>query len=86
MPASEVAEGQGRPERDAGARVVSVHDRAHVVTAGIETVNRGPILLQDPCVGVGLETDRSAEIGRMDTQRKKRRVFDRSDSWVGRMA
>ncbi len=36
MPAGDIAERQRRPERDAGSRIISVHDRSHVVAAGIE--------------------------------------------------
>ena len=80
MPAGDVAEGQGRSERDAGPRIISVHDRTHVVAAGIQARDGGAILAQNPGLAIRSKADRRAQIRRIDTQRVKRRPLDRRDA------
>src|ERR1700736_3574546 len=82
MAAGDVAECQGRPERDAGPRIISIHDRTHVVAAGIETRDNGAIVAENPGMAIGSETDRRAEVRRIDPQRVKRGLLDRCDAWI----
>src|ERR1700694_4053130 len=86
MQAGEVAECQGRSERDAGPRIVSVHDRTHIVAAGIEPRDHSTVFSQNPGVAIRPEANSGAEIGRMDAKRVEWRLLDRRDARVRRMA
>src|SRR5260370_29078990 len=86
MAAGDVAECQGRPERDARPRIISVHDRAHVVAAGIKARDNGAIVAQNPGMAIGPEPDRRAEVRRIDPQRVKRWLLDRCDAWIRTVA
>ena len=86
MAAGDVAECQRRPQRDAGPRIISVHDRPHVVAAGIETGDRHTIRVQHPRIGIGSKADGGAKVRRIDPKRIKRRALDRGDAGIGRMA
>src|SRR6266851_557831 len=86
MAAGDVAECQGRPKRDTGPRIISVHDRAHIVAAGIKAGNGSSIVAQNPGMAIGSEADRRAEVRRIDPHRVKRRLLDRRDAWIRPMA
>src|SRR5229473_1255083 len=86
MAAGDIAECQGGTERDAGSRIIPVHDRTHVVAAGIEALDRRAVRSQDPRMLVRLEAYCRAQIRRKDPKRKERRALDRRDTGIGRAA
>src|SRR5262249_11707397 len=51
-----IRENEGWPKRDPGARIVSAHDRRHVVAADEQAWNRFAHFGQYPAIGVGLQT------------------------------
>src|SRR5215471_15346234 len=53
MTAGNVAEGQRRPKRDAGARIVAAHDARHVVAGRIEPGNDAAFGIECPRVLIG---------------------------------
>src|SRR5258708_14047420 len=85
MPAGDVAECQGGPERDAGPRIIPVHDRPHVVAAGVKSGDHGAILSQDSHMAIRSKTDRRAEFRWIDPERAKWRLLDRPYPPVGPM-
>src|ERR1700736_5733787 len=86
MAAGDIAECQCGAQRNAGSRIISVHDRSHIVAASIEAHDRRAIRSQHSRMRVGLEADGRAEIGRKDPQSKEWRTLDRRDTWIGRVA
>ncbi len=86
MTSGDVAECQRRSERNAGPRIVTIHDRSHVVATGIETGDRHAIRVQDSRIHVGSKADSGAEVRRIDPKRVKRCTIDRRDAGIGRMS
>src|SRR3954465_12856484 len=82
MPPRDVTERQRGPQRDPLPGTIAVHDRAHVVAAGVEARNRRAVLAQHARPGVHLHANRRAEIGWIDAHRKERRADDGRDAGV----
>src|SRR6267142_4048648 len=85
VPAGDVAECQRRPERDARPRIISVHDRTHIVAAGIQARDDGAIVSENSCMAIRLQADRRAEVRRINPKRVKRRLLNRCDAWIRRV-
>src|SRR6201988_3719822 len=83
MLAGDIAKRQRRSERDAWPRIIAVHDRAHVVAAGIEAFDDSAVFSQHPGMAIRLQADGGAEIGGIDAKRVERRPFDRRHAWIG---
>ena len=47
MLAGDIAEGQGRTERDAGARIIAAHDARHVVADGMQPFDRDALPVEN---------------------------------------
>src|SRR5437868_5055070 len=86
MPPRDIPERQRRPQRDPWPRIIAVHERAHVVAAGIEARDRRAVLAQYARLGVHLHADGRTEIGRVDPHREEWRTNDRRDARVGLVA
>src|SRR5260370_35053540 len=84
-----MAEGEGRPERVARSWIAAVHDRVHIVAAGVRLADRGSATVQHSAVLVGEQARRGSEVARIDRDGIERRLFDRRNArvWlVGRIA
>src|SRR3954463_10919257 len=82
MTAGNVAEGQRRPKRDAGAGIIAAHDARHVVTGGIEPRNDPSFCIQRPRILVGDDAGIGAEIADHHLDGVERTVLDGRDARV----
>src|SRR5260370_39201030 len=73
----EIAEGERRTERDARTRIGAVHDRVHIVAAGVKLADRGSATVQHSAVLVGEQARRGSEVARIDRDGIERRLFER---------
>src|SRR5262245_30247294 len=80
MTAGNVAEGQRRPKRDAGAGIIAAHDARHVVAGGIEPGNHPSLRIERACVLVGDDAGIGAEIADHHLDGVERAVLDRRDA------
>src|SRR4051794_13064511 len=82
MTAGNVAEGQRRPKRNAGAGIIAAHDAGHVVAGGIEPRNDPAFGIQRPRVLVGDDAGIGAEIAHHHLDGVERTVLDRRHARV----
>src|SRR5437868_1148797 len=82
MPASDIAEGQGRAERDAGAGIVAAHDACHVVADGIKPGDRAVSRVERAGMLVGLDAGIGAEIADHDLDGVERTVLELRDAGI----
>src|SRR5260370_41838519 len=76
----EIAEGERRTERDARTRIGAVHDRVHIVAAGVKLADRGSATVQHSAVLVGEQARRGSEVARIDRDGIERRLVDRRNA------
>src|SRR5260370_40970826 len=78
----EIAEGERRTELEARTRIGAVHDRVHIVAAGVKLADRGSATVQPSAVLVGEQARRGSEVARIDRDGIERRLFDRRNARV----
>src|SRR5260370_27756723 len=78
----EIAEGERRTELEARTRIGAVHDRVHIVAAGVKLADRGPATVRTSPVRVGEKARRGSEVARIDRDGIERRLFDRRNARV----
>ena len=69
-------EGNGRTEGYSRPRIVTAHDRRHVVAASVETRNRGTVAIEHSTVAIRSQPGAGAEIGRMNRDGKEGCLLD----------
>src|SRR5262249_51920994 len=77
-----IGENEGWPERDPGARIVSAHDRGHVVAADEQARNRFADFAQYPTVRVGPQTHAGSQRARIHGHRVIGRRLDAAEAWI----
>src|SRR5262249_14462482 len=82
MLAGDIAKGERRSERDAGAGIIAAHDARHVVAGGIEALDHLASRIERPRIRVGLDPGIGAEIADHHLDGVERPVFDRRDARV----
>src|SRR4051794_23389460 len=86
MATGDIAEGHGRPDRDAGGRIGAAHHAGRVVADGIEAGDRLPARVDHLGMGIGANAGEGTELARYHSDRIEWRPVERGNARVGPMS